>query len=648
MKLLTIAALITFGLTVATHPAAAATRIVTNTNDSGAGSLRQALAAAATTGDEIVFAAGVTGTITLTSGELFFTKSLTISGPGATNLTISGNKTSRVFSVSSGVITISGLRIANGFVTGNPNSLNAGGGILNNSARLTVRNCEIANNVQRGDTTSGQGGGIFHISGGDASTGGRLLVQNCLFSGNMAIGGSGANAVSPNSAGADAGPAQGGGLFVYPSSANSVTLKDCTFINNSAIGGTGGNGMGTGARGRGGRGQGGAVFIGENTLLVAERCTFQNNHATGGIRGVGSNTPDSNSAEGQGGAFHVVGFGVINDCTLDGNEATGGAGIDGTALIGAPGQGGGLFFAFGVVYVTRSTVINNVAAGGAGGTGGGATSKGEGGGLFIRFNGNLLPLNLNNSTIALNVARGGNAAGSASGGGIWTEDVLNVINSTVAFNIVQSDASGDSGGIRINGGTTTLRNSLVAKNLFSGAPSDASGAVAPSSSNNLIGAGSGVGTTVTGIANGLNNNLIGTSATPIDPKLHGPSFNGGLTKTCSIDADSPAVNAGNNTNAPAVDQRGYLRSGVSDIGAFEFGGSAPALQILSIKRLANSTNALDGVGAPSSVHRVQTSADLSPGSFFDSATATADAAGQLHYEDAAPGLSKRFYRLAFP
>ena len=133
-----------------THPAVAATLTVTNINDSGAGSLRQAIAAAAEANDVIVFAPGVTGTITLTSGELFFTKSLTISGPGATNLTISGNNTSRVFSVSSGTITISGLRIANGFVTGNPNSLNAGGGILNYSARLTVQNCEIANNVHTG------------------------------------------------------------------------------------------------------------------------------------------------------------------------------------------------------------------------------------------------------------------------------------------------------------------------------------------------------------------------------------------------------------------------------------------------------------------------------------------------------------------
>ncbi|MEP6662570.1 MAG: choice-of-anchor Q domain-containing protein [Verrucomicrobiota bacterium] len=629
----------------------AATITVLNTNDSGAGSLRQAITAAAVTNDVIVFAPGVTGTITLTSGELFFTKSLTITGPGATNLTISGNNASRVFSVSSGVISISGLRIANGFVSGNPNSLNAGAGILNYSARLTVRNCEIVNNVHAGgpNTSPGQGGGVFHISGGDAITGGRLLLQNCLFSGNMALGGSGVDGVLPNGAGSDAAPAQGGGLFIFPSSANSVTIQDCTFTNNSAIGGTGGNGVGTGARGRGGRGQGGAVFVGENTLLVAERSTFRRNEANGGARGAGSNTPaGGNEAQGQGGAIYVSGFAVLNDCTLDDNKAKGGSGIDGTSLIGAQGQGGGLYFQFGVVYLTRCAVINNVAEGGAGGIGG-ASGAGEGGGLFVRFNGNLLPLRLINSTVATNIARAANPSAAASGGGIWTDDVLNVTNSTIAFNVVLSDASASGGGLRVNSGTTTLRNTLIGKNIANALPSDASGAVASSSGFNLIGVGSGVGTTITGISNGANNNQIGTSAAPIDPKMHGPALNGGLTRTCSLDADSPAVNAGDDATAPPTDQRGFLRSGASDIGAYEFGGIAALLQIVSITRSQNGPTILTGMGIPNSVHRLQASGDLSVGSFVDvSPTATADPAGFLQFQDAATNLTQRFYRLAFP
>src|SRR5512143_1596746 len=78
------------------QPAQAATNHVTNLNDSGPGSLRQAIADAPP-GGTIDFA--VTGTITLTSGQLVITNNLTINGPGRTNLTISGNHTSRVLLV---------------------------------------------------------------------------------------------------------------------------------------------------------------------------------------------------------------------------------------------------------------------------------------------------------------------------------------------------------------------------------------------------------------------------------------------------------------------------------------------------------------------------------------------------------------------
>src|SRR5438270_4174230 len=63
----------------------AATITVTNTNDSGPGSLRQALANA-NNGDTINFA--VSDTIMLTSGEVLVNKNVTISGPGANQLSI--------------------------------------------------------------------------------------------------------------------------------------------------------------------------------------------------------------------------------------------------------------------------------------------------------------------------------------------------------------------------------------------------------------------------------------------------------------------------------------------------------------------------------------------------------------------------------
>lgn len=99
----------------------AATITVTNTNDSGAGSLRQAVIGAAS-GDTILFAAGLSGqTITLTTGEIAINKSLTIGSN--VPITISGNNASRVFNISnSGTVTLTGLTIRDGAST-------SGGGI---------------------------------------------------------------------------------------------------------------------------------------------------------------------------------------------------------------------------------------------------------------------------------------------------------------------------------------------------------------------------------------------------------------------------------------------------------------------------------------------------------------------------------------
>jgi hypothetical protein len=99
-------------------PSFAKTLTVTNTDDSGPGSLRDAIATA-DPGDRIEFS--ITGTIQLaqTSGSLTLDKNLTIKGPGAAQLAISGPGNS-VLVINSGVISISGLTIQGGSVSTPP------------------------------------------------------------------------------------------------------------------------------------------------------------------------------------------------------------------------------------------------------------------------------------------------------------------------------------------------------------------------------------------------------------------------------------------------------------------------------------------------------------------------------------------------
>src|SRR5438094_7380571 len=88
-------------------PARATNITVTNTNDSGPGSVRQALSDA-NDGDTID-ATSISGTVTLTSGELLVDKSVTINGAGADVPALDGNMASRVFQIpmSGETITIS-------------------------------------------------------------------------------------------------------------------------------------------------------------------------------------------------------------------------------------------------------------------------------------------------------------------------------------------------------------------------------------------------------------------------------------------------------------------------------------------------------------------------------------------------------------
>ena len=93
--------------------------------------------------------------------------------------------------------------------------------------------------------------------------------------------------------------------------------------------------------------------------------------------------------------------------------------------------------------------------------------------------------------------------------------------------------------------------------------------------HNLIGDGFGS----TDFTDGVNGDIVGTSANPIDPKLGPLANNGGRTKTHALKAGSRAIDAGDNANLPPTDQRGagfprkkdgnFNGVAIVDIGAFE-------------------------------------------------------------------------------
>src|SRR6266478_1810704 len=151
---------------------APATFTVTNLNDAGAGSLRQAVADAnnAVGADDIAFQAGLTGSIILLTGELLITDSVVVTGPGASAITVEGGASSRVFhldlpnltgleaaSGSNGGgldVTISGLTITKG-------AADVGAGILVSTGDLTLQNSVVTLNV-----ATAQGGGLANTSTG--------------------------------------------------------------------------------------------------------------------------------------------------------------------------------------------------------------------------------------------------------------------------------------------------------------------------------------------------------------------------------------------------------------------------------------------------------------------------------------------------
>jgi hypothetical protein len=255
----------------------ATTIIVTNTNDSGPGSLRQALADA-NNGDAINFDSSLNGgTITLFGGELVVNKSLTINGPGANHLTVSGDGASRVFHVTGGfTVTIAGLTITRGMIIES-----GGGGIYNERSTLTVSNCTLSGN----SAGPAGGGGIYNDgSGGDAT----LSVLDSTLDGNLTSSG---------------GP--GGGIYSNGGRSGSATLSvlNSTLQKNVVF-----------AIIRGESGHGGGIYNGDfRATLSVRNSTLSGNYVLG---------------KGFGGGISNKGRLSVLNSTLEFNRALFGGGIE--------------------------------------------------------------------------------------------------------------------------------------------------------------------------------------------------------------------------------------------------------------------------------------------------------------------------------
>ena len=309
--------------------------IVTNTNDSGPGSLRQALADA-DNGDTINFDPSLNGQpITLTTAELAIDNDVTILGPGPNLLTVARSSQTqfRIFHVMPGHdVTVEGIHITGG--GGDFGSY--GGGVLNDHANLTITNCSLTTNG------SSHGGAIYSDGSGSNAT---LAVLNCNINGNYAQfagggiynNGSGATASVMNSsvtnniaAYSSIGFAvgDGGGIF---NSGGTLTITNSVLSNNTA-----------GVTDPFPAGTGGGIY--SNGTLTVTNSTIRGNQgyiAGGGIAGGGAMTITSSTISGNGAnAYHdgqpygrgggISGSVTFTNSTLSGNYASLSAGgIDG-------------------------------------------------------------------------------------------------------------------------------------------------------------------------------------------------------------------------------------------------------------------------------------------------------------------------------
>jgi hypothetical protein len=321
------------------HSAFGATVTVTNSNDSGSGSLRQAIATATGGSDTITFdMSTVTSPITLAS-ELALGKSVTIQGPGATLLTISGGNSVRVFNIADGAnVTIFGLTITKGKVpSSEPEGANIGGGIKS-LGYINIDKCNVS-----GNTAGFNHGGGIAVAGPAGSFSAGLTLTDSTVSNNA-----------------------GGGIFYAASTSLEINLFGDTISGNS---------MGYGYFGAGillveastisGNAAGGIAHSGEMNIyesLISGNSSHGSSNgggvaltdtrASGDPSRIINSTISGNTSEASGGGISATGNTLnITNCTIFGNVAA--------------NQGGGIHLISGMTLNLANTIVagNNAPAG---------------------------------------------------------------------------------------------------------------------------------------------------------------------------------------------------------------------------------------------------------------------------------------------
>ncbi len=580
-------------LALATSNLNAATYTVSNTADSGAGSLRQAILDANAGGGDIVMT-GVSGTITLSSNLPSITASVNLLGPGTNVLTISGSNRFSVFAMNAGTTnTLSNLTVADAYAQYLPSAIPIVGyaaGVANFGS-LRIQGCVF----QQCNGYLTDGGAIYNS--------GTLEMDDCLITDCL-----GANYYHYSS------DVYGGGVF----SSGTLMMNSCTITNCVAKNGGGIYSVGTSELTKclvvycgNDDPDGGGGGICSSGSMTLNACVISNNDAGwsgGGICGGGlvvTNTIVMHNGGKDGGGVALAGTNLFVDCTISSNFSWlsyGGGGVKNSS----------------VLTMANCTINGNSCETGDSDGGGGVENRGT--------------LIMTNCTVSGNVALPTAWVATTHGGGImnFSTNLVLLVNCTVVSNTVSvgtNDASG--GAIESPLSAVTLQDTIVANNAIA----DLAGTL-NSRGHNLIQNTNGC--TITGDSTG---NLYG-----VDPLLGPLQNNGGRTATHALLPGSPAIDAGPTNAAPFIDQRGAPRPfGLADdIGAFEF-GSMPCCRMTSLAPSGFGCFQVKVTGIPGFTYTVQKGSSPS-GPWTPLTIVTIDADGNGVCLDPTPNANSGFYR----